>query len=590
VAAEDFWSELEHFGVDVFHAAKRGILKIEGVTIDIGGRQINITAVLEGVGQKVLSFAIGTIHDVANALHAAFGWLEATVDAVVHWLKELFDWTDILNTQAVVYHFIDQHLSNASASTVQVHRLIEANFDALLGKLPAAFGNTRLAASFTASVADQPHDPAVGGSPLHADGVQAAHGANRTQCTYAHGKTQAYVQGGGSFDTPGDGGAGLLLAASPLDSFLATVGRDLNPTDPGSAFSQAVSGLRAGLLSTVKNPAGLFDMGRSAVLAPMREPVEAALKLAKDVLLSLVDNVGPAITLLRGMLEATPEIPVLIWLFRKMTGKPLSVLGLFSLLVAVPATVLYKILFGGKDASPPIPPDQFSTIVNSPLPWIRWDADGARPAAPATVVFPFSLHLFVMDMALVAITDVAADAYATDEIAPPDPAATMVSVLSVVAGAGALAFGAPYDVFRKGDMADWSAGERAAVMQWAAGFAPWGLNTLFLAGSKNKAIAEFSDPGGPPLLTLCGMFMLTVGLYAMLSSGDDADYGPLEQALGIVAPLPVVAKSLLLAKDPVATGVLCVLDGICDLAAGALTIASGGVDDPDRGGRPRGRG
>jgi hypothetical protein len=577
VGAADFWSELEQFGEDVFHAAGAGILAVTGVDVAVAARRLNVTLALQGLGTKVLSFVIDTIHDVVHALQTAFVWLEATVQKVVDWLKELFDWDDILNTHAVIAHFIDQLVMNAAASTGHVHDLLSRQFATLLDRLPEAFGNKSLGTSFSDHVAGQPHNPAVGRDPLHADGVQGAFGANRTQCTYAHGKTQAYVQQGGSFGPSGSPSA-ALLGTGPLDRFLARAAAALDMTNPESDFNRAVSQLREALLHGLSDPAGLFELGMSSVLGLMQAATQTVLKLARDVLLALVDEMGEAITALRQLLTAPLEIPVLSWLYQQKVGSPLTVLDLFSLLVAMPATILYKVLFGGPEASPPIPPGQVDTIVTTPLPWVRWAAAGPSPASRpvGAVQFPFSLELFALTTGTIAITDVLADAYATAEISPPDPAATMLSVLSIVAGAAGLAFSAPYDIFHK-DMDEWSGGEQGVVMQWGASFAPWALNVLFTAGSSNRAIAEFSDPGGPPLLTLVGMFMLAVGLTEVLDHGGDPDFGPLDQALGIIAPVPVAGKAVLLAKNPTATGVLCVLDALCDLAAGALMIVSGSV-------------
>jgi hypothetical protein len=185
---------------------------------------------------------------------------------------------------------------------------------------------------------------------------------------------------------------------------------------------------------------------------------------------------------------------------------------------------------------------------------------------------------------VVAITDVAADAYATEEIGPFDPdagawdpAATLVSVLSVVSGAAAQAFATPLDTFQKSRQ-EWSPSESAVVMQWAALFAPCLLNVVFFCGTKKKAIAEFADTVGPALLTLCGRFALAVGLVETLGERDSDDpEAALHQAIGIIGPFPVAAKVLLMPKNSVATTILVVIDGVCDMATGALILAAGDV-------------
>jgi hypothetical protein len=585
--AGDFWSELEHFGEDVFHAARNGLLAVEKV--EVVQRALQLTLRLEGIGERVLNLAIATIHDVTNAFHTAFVWLKTTVERVVDWLKELFDWTDIINTHAVVFHFVDRLLVNAAAALDpgkknNAQQLLLAQFDNLkrkidqdFDKITAVFGTK----SFTQHVAGHGGNPAVGSDPLHAEKVQSGYGDNRTKCDYAHAKAQGYGQQGGTFvGAP----AALAAAQSPLVTFLAAVEKDLDLSNPDSRFRKDLAKLEQDLGATLADPHGLFEMGVAALLRLLQGAIDTVLDLGRDVLKALLDAAAEAVRALRELLEAPIEVPVLSWLFRKITGQPLSVLGLFCLLLAVPATLLYKLIFGGKDARPPFTADDVDRILKADF---RWPIPGtAAPAARAApgVEFPFAFHLFVLNQAVVAITDIAADGYATEEIGPFDPdagtwdpAATLISVLSVVSGAAAQAFATPVDTFQK-PREEWSPTESAVVMQWAALFAPWLLNVVFLCGTKKKAIAEFADTVGPALLTLCGMFALAVGLVETLEEPDSGDpEAALHHAIGIIAPFPVAAKVALMPKNAVATTILMVIDGLCDIATGALTLAAGDV-------------
>jgi hypothetical protein len=588
-AAGNFWSELEHFGEDVFHAARNGLLAVEEVTVV--KQALQLTLKLEGIGAQVVNLAIATIHDVTNAFHTAFVWLEAAVERVLDWLKELFDWTDIINTHAVVFHFVDRLLVNAAAALDptkpknaqqllldhydDVKRKIDQDFD----KITAAFGKK----SFTQQVAGHTGNPAVGSDPLHAEKVQGGYADNRTKCDYAHAKAHAYGQQGGTF-LGASAPAALTAAQNPLVAFLADADKKLDLSNPDSRFRTDLAKLEQDLRDALADPHRLFETGVADLLLVLQAALDTVLDLGRDVLEALLDAAARAVTALRELLEAPIEVPVLSWLFRKLTGQPLSVLGLFCLLLAVPATLLYKLIFGGKDARAPFTPEDVAAILKADFAWpIPGTAAPGAPAAPG-VEFPFAFHLFVLNMAVVAITDIAADGYATAEIAPFDPnagvwdpAATLISVLNVVGGAAAQAFATPVDTFQKSS-AEWSGTESAVVMQWAALFAPWLLNVVFLSGTKKKAIAEFADTVGPALLTLCGMFALAVGLVETLEGYDSDDpEARLHQAIGIIGPFPVAVKVLLMPKNSIATGVLIVIDGLCDIATGALTLAAGDV-------------
>jgi hypothetical protein len=232
-------------------------------------------------------------------------WLKAAVERVVDWLKELFDWTDIINTHAVVFHFVDRLLVNAAAALDpnkpnNAQQLLLAHFDHLkqtidqdFDKITNVFGTK----SFTQHVGHG-GNPAVGSDPLRAEKVQSGYGGNRTKCDYAHAKAHAYGQQGGTFVGAG-APAALAAAQSPLVSFLAAVEKDLDLSNPDSPFRKDLAKLEQDLHDTLADPHGLFEMGVAVLLCLLQGALDTVLDLGRDVLKALLDAAAEAINALR---------------------------------------------------------------------------------------------------------------------------------------------------------------------------------------------------------------------------------------------------------------------------------------------------
>jgi hypothetical protein len=105
---DDFWNELQQFGMDVYHAIQSGAVKVYQVTVDVEQGIVQIGLALEGAGQRVLSFLVKSYQDLANLAHAVFLMIEVAVEKAIDWLKALFDWHNIKNTQTVLEYYAGQ--------------------------------------------------------------------------------------------------------------------------------------------------------------------------------------------------------------------------------------------------------------------------------------------------------------------------------------------------------------------------------------------------------------------------------------------------------------------------------------------------
>jgi hypothetical protein len=139
--------------------------------------------------------------------------------------------------------------------------------------------------------------------------------------------------------------AGVNQAVSDsLGTFLTEVGQDAIAVaeDLASLVMSAVSEL----LTVITDP----NQARGAGLATLLTNLENLLvdlvalgKAAADAFFTMLNDVVEAV---QAALNATIDIPIVSDLYQWLTGDSLTILDLFSLIVAIPTTVIYKVITG----------------------------------------------------------------------------------------------------------------------------------------------------------------------------------------------------------------------------------------------------
>jgi hypothetical protein len=597
--AGDFWSDLANFPEDVYHGIRTAALLLQDVQVDIDQQEISLALYLEGVGNQTLTFFIETIHDVANAVQAGFNFVETEIQAVIDWLKLLFDWTDVKNTHDVMAYFLNSFLTNVSNNLDQnssnnlqqlitkLANTLQNQTDTVFTKLEAHFGQNGTHtpnASFSQLVQGQPYNSTIGSSPMQADVLQSTNRANAVQCNYVHSKAQTYASNGGTFlNTSGANTSGNRQAiqdvAGDLAALVSIVQNQLEPQ-----LLTVMNTVQAKLTNDLQsNPNGVFDQGICIFLDVFQGILDLVIGAVEDVINALVTVAGGALSLLQEALVYKIEVPVISWLYQQISGNPLTLLDLLSLLIALPTTLLYKIVFGA--GHPPFTAAQVQQITSDPIPWPqvngtkidRW-AHPTRDALSGNLgvpLFPFSIELFVLSFASYAFLDACNDSLAAAGTEGTDPNVIFLSVAGIFLTLCCQAWGAPYSLFAE-DSGEWSTADGWYVVLWAVGFLPWLADIAFCVVGAKHALARYNDLA-PMLIFFFGMISLVVGIATMLEQIEDPnqEYNALYWVQEMVAPWPTLFKLMLpfIQGKPIPTAVLMAIDVVGDLATGALSVA-----------------
>jgi len=317
---------------------------------------------LARIGNAVYDVLLDTVAAVVHAVEFVFNRIEVFFEDLIKWLGFLFEWGDILRTHAVLKNLFSRYLAKC------VGELGGAR-----GQLQSAFTQVEHFIDGWAGIAD--HVPAsLGGATLN--GTAAANppvrGLNTPQSNWGVYHLKHNAANGSTTARPNAGVLGDVAAV--LQPLADALDRERE------VFQAALDSFRSEVIDRIQelSLAQVLKAVVAIIADALLESVENVLLAAVDVLAALVGGVMDA-------LNATIEIPVLSWLYRKVTGDDLSLLDATCLVAAIPVTLCHKLVAGAA----PFPDDATTAaLIRAPdFAAIQRICNG-RPAAPARFAAP----------------------------------------------------------------------------------------------------------------------------------------------------------------------------------------------------------
>ncbi|MEY3441895.1 MAG: hypothetical protein RLZZ519_176, partial [Bacteroidota bacterium] len=314
---------------DVWHFVKQAGTAIQE------GFSIVIETLADGI-RATLNFVIKGVtyayNGVANLVQEVFGMVEGVFSAIgaafedlVAWLGYLFDWDDILRTQRALEAVTNRSLvllkeslgvlkENVRDSMVGAKNSMDEAFKALLEKV----GNERTSiAQVNANQKASPTSDSVMGQNIVFNGmVDNAHLAPAQQAP-----------------------SGENIFAEILDS----LSRELS----AFADSSELQNLLQALKDPDTTPQTFVDVALPAIFRAIQAILDTAFDIAMTLLIALLDKLIGVIGNILDILNAEWKIPLVSELYQSITGGgKLTFLNLACLIVAVPATPIYKLAIG----------------------------------------------------------------------------------------------------------------------------------------------------------------------------------------------------------------------------------------------------
>jgi Tectonin domain len=591
VSGSNFWHDLCRFPHDIEHAIKKDALKVKQIVVKIEERVVAFTMELANGLQQILHLAINTFRDIVSAVKSAFRYIERGVEEVIHWLKSLFNWTDILNTKRVLEASLNGVMTKLadnldSTSPVFIGNLIDKYFDqaetVILDEFDKAKAHFEKKSTFSQTANSVPYPEgarAMGNDPLYPSNTANQQNSNSAQTNYVHTHVVNYSNQGGSFPPTamGDGRSGDSVIQILLDA----IEKNLLEGKFRDEQMKTVDNLK----SIFSDPKNFANVVMYDILTALEDVVDVLLKVIQSVLDALLSIAGNALKGIQDFLNHTIDIPVISYIYKEIAQHPLTLMDLFCLIIAVPATLLYKLTFGLPTAKAPFDSVETGAIVaelNNPakFPWPVFPGTGATISANSGSVFTTSdarvvfIPAFALATGLFSVfNDMAAAAKARKT-----PVAARVltgfSVMSILAGIGSHLYGAPFQYFNDGvktnEVQAWLVGN------WASKWLPIILDTGFTAAS--NSVAKLNDVPGIVCMTAAGTGLLIIGAITSSKQYQERDeypnnYDVYEVAGNILAPVPRVLAFLIKGGVQGALG-LAAVDAIFTVACGTLSMCS----------------
>lgn len=281
------------------------------------------------IGEGIFEIALTTITSIAKGITWVFKKIGAFVKDIIEFLGFLFNWGDILDTtDSLVAGFnatLDHGKTMLDSAEDTVHKWLEDLRTTLKKQLPKLQEN-----DYTKDLKNAELDKALTGNK-QSDGDEVkdsvAYNWSAYSFTYGGGTTNATLHDGGSKYASGvDDGLLKLwdIAIEQLDAMTQTLVK-LTHTfieffKPGNVNVKTLINKVGVILidELVDALKGLADI--------IYQAVSAGIKIAKDL--------G----------NAEIDIPIISWVWKNLIarGRPLTLLNLCNLLVAIPTTVVYK--------------------------------------------------------------------------------------------------------------------------------------------------------------------------------------------------------------------------------------------------------
>jgi hypothetical protein len=350
---------------DVFAAVADAAGSVTNVVVNAVGNAIDatITMVVAGV-TYVWDAVVGGVGQLLDLVQTIFASLAADFWALLGWLGWVFNWNDILLTHEAISYFLTNGIAWAKYALGQVQGTIDQAITGVQADIAAAvaayLAQVPTGSTVASTVQAQPGPPAgkdLSGDPrnVFVRGLRA-NGNNAT------------VKASDVPPSPP-----VVTAA---DSLLSQFGGYATAAS-GSTELQAIATLAE---PTKANPTGLADRPLASVVQTVADSAVWGLGLVQDGVDAMFGLAADAIDLVTTNLTETWDIPLVTDIYKWVTnGADLSALDVSCLLLAVPATITYKLLFG----ETPVPDKSTLAAIKAAYPPPPAQGRDPAPAAAA---------------------------------------------------------------------------------------------------------------------------------------------------------------------------------------------------------------
>ncbi|KAI1122565.1 hypothetical protein F5Y10DRAFT_253790 [Nemania abortiva] len=300
--------------------------------------------VVVSIGKRVLRFVIKTFEHVMKGIKKVLEVIGTGLKKIWEGLKFLFNWGDILDTHNIYRDAIEGFLDVTVGGILFMGNKVDTFLDGIEESIKRS-----------PKLLDQL--PTQANELVGEESIQE--------------ETEESKKIDQAVNSPGGNSLNYQAQHNPeVRQSATTIGGEIPADDPLSVIWKSLKTLLDLFWKTGQNIIGsladLFSSTRKASIA------EIVSKLGVELMLSLIGiiralvktvmKVGASIIVsIKKLITAEIKIPVISWLWGKISDRPLSVIDAFCLLIAVPATLAFK----AKTSTAPKKHESYQKILDS---------------------------------------------------------------------------------------------------------------------------------------------------------------------------------------------------------------------------------
>ncbi|HNP31546.1 MAG TPA: hypothetical protein PKK23_21045, partial [Nitrospirales bacterium] len=544
-------------------------------------------------------FVISTIKQAGAALETIFSKIRQLADEiykvlqeVIAWLKMLFDWDDILNTHTAIKYAVNQTLfTNLMTVVGDAENDLSKWFSSLKSDITNVFDNIESHFDNSTSFNNFANNAQTGAPTATNTNVLAGTTTLNTQQQHASKCNYVYSRSKTSFGTIGAvAPAGVppgLVGSDPTTAIIQAIQTSI--MDPTNANGQSLytvysQSLLNFITDTLSDPSNFLDLIILQFLEAAKDLVLFVVDAVEAVLEAILNLLEDALEAFQSMITDSIDIPIITWLWKNVitNGDEFTLLDLFCLILAVPGTILYKILYGGSNASPPFTSTTLDELQQSQLAWpslptlsdsgVEWSAPLGYTPPSKEVLEPLGI---LAGLSYIVTGWCAMNMDLKAAAGEDDASARNYSILSVILAGFQIGSTAPYSVFGKSS-GDWTQADRWTLNAWFTGIFQASCDACFVALSTTHTATEFVDGAGPVGDTAIGVCQEAVGIVTCIyQSQSGSGYSGWDAAGNVIGPIDESLKFMLDCGPEIQTVLIC-LDLILPIGVCVTTCKSAG--------------
>jgi hypothetical protein len=560
--AGDFWDwigSLYDFVVGVAEGFY-GIIECVVTTV-ADGLQAIFKFVADGV-KRVFKVVVRLIQQAFELIEAIFAAVGINFSKIFEWLGELLDWNGILRTHDALTYTVDQLLRFVELAVPHIKTKVDAVYADLDRRLSDGF--------------DDAINKVAGGATL--GGYEQANRQQEPKLSYAVANNVVYNALINNFHN-----ATLTLSMSgsmsaELEGRVDTLMQQFHGLSDATTKRPEYTELKSLFDLTAKSPEQILATLLKDVLLAVEKLCKVVLDGTKEIVTTLLDAFASLVASLRTLLiEDTWDIPLLSPLYGWITrhdgrpDEPLTLLGVATMIVAIPTAIIYRLSHDG--ASPFPDAASLDAFKRSFSAQSMLQASGlANLATEAGVATDRAVSEVSPDTAQFVGLAAAGSTFAfglfsglLDSLPPtggiPTPSDLFLPGLTVAYEIGGWALSAPWFTATG---VDWS------QSQWFYQIAGWCSDACFLAAAR-KLPENFEDWS----IGLEEVYAVFNGVFGLVSSLLPKTAGGLDFAANLLPVVPELLKFLRLSEFVIASeGASLVVLGFID---GVFYTATAGI-------------